>query len=170
MQLVEQGRLDLDADVNKYIDFEIPATYPQPITMRHVMTHTPGFEEDGRDLIGEDTAKIVPLGRWLATHVPARVRPPGTYSSYSNYATALAGYVVERVSGMPFDDYVDRNILAPLGMRHTTSRQPLPAAMRGDMSQGYLWGAAPTGRRSSRSWGPRPPAPWPPARPTWRGS
>ena len=139
MQLVEQGKLDLDADVNRYIDFEIPATYPQPITLRHVMTHTPGFEEDGRDLIGEDTARMVPLGRWLATHVPARVRPPGTHSSYSNYATALAGYVVERVAGVPFDDYVDKNILAPLGMTHTTSRQPLPPAMRGDMSHGYLW-------------------------------
>ena len=108
MQLVEQGKLDLDADVNRYLDFKIPATYPQPITLRSIMTHTPGFEEDGRDLISDDSVHIYGLGPWLSSHMPARVRPPLTYSSYSNYATALAGYVVQRVSGMPFDDYVER--------------------------------------------------------------
>src|SRR5256885_8274268 len=143
MQLVEQGKLDLDADVNRYLDFKIPATYPQPITLRHIMTHTPGFEEDGRDLITDDTTRMIPLGRWLATHIPGRVRPPGTYSSYSNYATALAGYVVQRVSGESYDDYIDRHILKPLGMTRTTTRQPLPAALRGDMSGGYTWGGGP---------------------------
>jgi len=106
MQLVEQGKLDLDTDVNKYLDFKIPATFPQPITLRHIMTHTPGFEEDSRDLISDDSATLIPLGTWLAKHIPGRVRPPGTYASYSNYATALAGYVVQRVSGMPWDDYI----------------------------------------------------------------
>jgi CubicO group peptidase (beta-lactamase class C family) len=139
MQQVEQGKLDLDADVNRYLDFKIPATYPQPITLRHILTHTPGFEEDGRDLITDDSTRIIPLGRWLATHIPGRVRPPGTFASYSNYATALAGYVVERVSGVPFDDYVDRYILAPLGMNQSTTRQPLPAKLRADMSPGYKW-------------------------------
>ena len=139
MQLVEQGKLDLDTDVNRYLDFRIPETYPQPITLRHILTHTPGFEEDGRDLISDDSTKIVPLGRWLATHIPGRVRPPGTFSSYSNYATALAGYVVERVSGVPFDDYIDQRILAPLGMTQTTTRQPLPAKLSADMSGGHQW-------------------------------
>ncbi len=139
MQQVEQGKLDLDADVNKYLDFKIPATYPQPITLRHVMTHTPGLEDDGRDLITEDSTRIIPLGRWLATHIPGRVRPPGTYSSYSNYATALAGYIVERVSGVPYDEYVERHILTPLGMTHTTTRQPLPVKLVADMSEGYTW-------------------------------
>jgi CubicO group peptidase (beta-lactamase class C family) len=140
MQLVEQGKLSLDTNVNRYLDFKIPDTYPQPITLRHIMTHTPGFEEDGRDLITDDTTHIVPMGRWLATHIPGRVRPPGTYSSYSNYATALAGYIVQRVSGMPWDDYVEQHILTPLGMTHTSSRQPLPAAFRSDVSEGYSWG------------------------------
>jgi CubicO group peptidase (beta-lactamase class C family) len=139
MQLVEQGKLDLDADVNRYLDFKIPATYPQPITLRHIMTHTPGFEEDGRDLITDDSTRLIPLGRWLATHIPGRVRPPGIYSSYSNYATALAGYIVQRTSGVSFDDYIEQHILTPLGMTQTTTRQPLPARLRGDMSQGYTW-------------------------------
>jgi CubicO group peptidase (beta-lactamase class C family) len=139
MQLVEQGKLDLDTDVNRYLDFEIPSTYPQPITLRHIMTHTPGFEEDGRDLIGDDSTTIVPLRTWLATHIPGRVRPPGTYSSYSNYATALAGYIVERVSGTSYDDYIEQRILAPLGMTQTTARQPLPAKYATDMSGGFKW-------------------------------
>jgi len=139
MQLVEQGKLDLDADVNQYLDFKIPATYPQPITLRHIMTHTPGFEEDSRDLISDDSTQLIPLGRWLATHIPGRVRPPGTYSSYSNYATALAGYIVQRVSGAPWDDYIAQHVLAPLGMTHTSTRQPLPAELRADMSDGYAW-------------------------------
>jgi len=139
MQLVEQGKLDLDTDVNRYLDFKIPATYPQPITLRHIMTHTPGFEEDGRDLITDDSTRLIPLGRWLATHIPARVRPPGVYSSYSNYATAVAGYIVQRTSGVSFDDYIEQHILTPLGMTQTTTRQPLPARLRGDMSQGYTW-------------------------------
>lgn len=140
MQLVEQGKLDLDADVNQYLDFKIPATFPQPITLRHIMTHTPGFEEDGRDLISDDSTKVPALGGWLATHIPGRVRPPGTFSSYSNYATALAGYIVQRASGLPFDDYIDQRVLAPLGMTQTTTRQPLSSRLRSDMSEGYVWG------------------------------
>src|SRR5438067_1843803 len=139
MQLVEQGKLDLVADVNRYIDFKIPATYPQPITLRHIMTHTPGFEEDGRDLITDDSTKMIPLGRWLATHIPGRVRPPGTFSSYSNYATAVAGYIVQRVSGEHYDDYIEKHILTPLGMTQTSTRQPLPARLKSDMSTGYVW-------------------------------
>jgi len=139
MQLVEQGKLDLDTDVNRYLDFKIPATFPQPITLRHIMTHTPGFEEDGRDLISDDSTTLVPLGRWLAANIPGRVRPPGTYASYSNYATALAGYIVQRVSGVPWDDYIEQHVLTPLGMTQTTTRQPPPARLLADMSDGYSW-------------------------------
>ena len=139
MQLVEQGKLDLNADINQYLDFKIPATYPQPITLTHVMTHTPGLEDDARDLFTEDSSHITPMGKWLPAHMPARVRPPGTYAAYSNWATATAGYIVERVSGMSFDDYVDKNILEPLGMTQTTSRQPLPTRFDRQMSHGYEW-------------------------------
>jgi len=139
MQLAEQGKLDLDADVNTYLDFKVPATYPQPIALKHLLTHTPGFEEDSRDLFTEDPAHITPMGRWLAAHMPARVRPPGTFSAYSNYGTALAGYIVQRVSGTPWEEYIEKHILDPLGMRQTTGRQPLPERLAADMSQGYTW-------------------------------
>lgn len=139
MQLHELGRLDLNADVNKYLkDFQIPATYPEPVTMKHLMTHTPGFEDGGLGfLFVRDEKKIVPLSKSLAAHIPWRVRPPGTYSSYSNWGTALAGLIVANISGMPFEEYVEKNILAPLGMEHSTFREPLPPALAPHMAVGY---------------------------------
>lgn len=139
MQLVEQGKLDLDTDINNYLDFTIPATFPQPITLRHALTHTPGFEEDSRELFTEDSARIRPMKEWLPAHMPERVRPPGTYSAYSNWATATAGYIVERVSGMPYNQYVDVHILRPLGMSNATTHQPLPSTLAPQMSNGYKW-------------------------------
>ena len=137
MQLVEQGRLDLDADVNDYLDFEIPATYEQPITLNHIMAHAAGFEDRVVELFGNEPEDVRPLGTLLAEQIPARVRPPGDISSYSNHATGLAAYVVERVSGTDWIDYSERNIQQPLGMRFTTFRQPLPEHLAAHMSSGY---------------------------------
>lgn len=136
MQLVEQGKLDLDADLNRYIDFKIPARNGKALTLRHAMTHTTGLEEAARDLItyGSPTPD---LGKVLKSYVPPYIYDPGTTQGYSNYATALAGYIVERVSGQPFDNYVEQHIFAPLGMKSSTFRQPLPPALAPQMSQGY---------------------------------
>lgn len=144
MQQVEQGKLDLDRDVNDYLDFRIPATYPKPITLRNAMTHTPGFEEAIRDLIVGSDKNIPTLGDYLKTHMPARIFPPGTTPAYSNYATAMAGYIVQRVSGQPLEDYIEQHILQPLGMQHTTFRQPLPAALKPLMSSGYSVASKPS--------------------------
>ena len=140
MQLVEQGKIDLDRDINDYLNFKIPATYPKPITMRNLMTHTPGFEEVVKDLIVTRDLKPISIGDFVRTHMPQRVYGPGTTLAYSNYGAALAGYIVERVSGMPFDDYVEKNIFAPLEMTHTSFRQPLPAQLQPMMSSGYTLG------------------------------
>ena len=138
MQLVERGLIDLDADVNTYLDFKIPDYRGAPITMRHIMTHTSGFEEVVRDLIVSDPAAGgMALGDYLRENIPTRIYPPGTMPAYSNYATALAGYIVERLSKEPFADYVQRHIFDPLGMQHSTFLQPLPEAMRASMSLGY---------------------------------
>lgn len=140
MQLVEQGKLDLKADVNKYLkDFKIPATYPQPITMEDILTHTPGFEDSSINMETYDQNAIAPLGTYLAENIPARVRPPHELPSYSNYATALAGYIVGQISGMPYEKYIEENILKPLEMNRTTFVQPLPKELSPDMSKGYVW-------------------------------
>ena len=137
MQLVEQGKLDLDADVNQYLDFEIPPRDGKPVTLRNVMTHTAGFEEQIRALITDKADEITPLGEALKHWVPERIHAPGSTPAYSNYATALAGYIVERVSGESFDDYIDHHIFQPLGMAHSSFRQPLPPALLAKMSKGY---------------------------------
>jgi CubicO group peptidase (beta-lactamase class C family) len=141
MQLVEQGKLDLDKDVNTYLDFKIPATFPQPITLRNIMTHTPGFEEQIKDLINDEGAPIATLREHLVRHMPERIFPPGTTPAYSNYGAALAGYIVERVSKRPFNDYVAENIFRPLGMSRSTFVQPLPADLKPLMSTGYTSGS-----------------------------
>ncbi len=137
MQLVEQGRLDLDADLNRYIDFKIPSRNGKALTLRHVMTHTTGLEEVARDLLTYDTGSP-DLGKVLKGYIPPYVYDPGSTPGYSNYATSLAGYIVQRVSGKSFDDYIEQHVLWPLGMRNSTFRQPLPDALKAQMSQGYM--------------------------------
>lgn len=137
MQQVEAGKLDLDKDVNAYLDFKIPPFEGKPITLRNIMTHTAGFEESVRHLISNDPKAVMTLKRQMPLALPQRVFAPGTTPAYSNYATALAGYIVERVSGEPFDDYIDNHIFRPLGMTHATFRQPLPKALAPDMAGGY---------------------------------
>lgn len=137
MQLVEQGKLDLDADVNGYLDFEIPARDGQPITLRNILTHTPGFEERVKDLIVPEGTPFDPLDVYLKEWVPTRIFAPGTTPAYSNYATSLAGYIVARASGLSFDDYVEQHIFRPLGMEHSTFRQPVPEPLQPLLSNGY---------------------------------
>ncbi|WP_422056624.1 serine hydrolase domain-containing protein [Sphingomonas sp.] len=140
MQQVEAGKIDLDADINTYLDFKIAPLGDKPITMRHLMTHTAGFEEIIKGLLAFDI-KPKPLGEILKERVPERIYAPGTTPAYSNYATALAGYIVERVSGQSFDDYVERNIFGRLGMQYASFRQPLPDKLKPFMSQGYELGS-----------------------------
>jgi len=144
MQQVEAGKLDLDADINTYLDFKIPPRNGEPITLRQLMTHTPGFGEAVKGLFVASPDRLVPLGKYLASWTPPRIFPPGQVPAYSNYGACLAGYIVERVSGEPFDDYVERHIFTPLGMTHSSFRQPLPESMKADMSSGYLRASGPT--------------------------
>ncbi|MBN2086449.1 MAG: beta-lactamase family protein [Anaerolineales bacterium] len=142
MQLVERGEVDLDADINSYLDFRIPDTYPEPITLRRLMTHSAGFEDRITGYLAASGGDQSPLGAWLAGNIPARVRAPGVFSSYSNYGAGLAGYIVERVSGIPFARYAEKNIFAPLGMNRTSLDQPIPAAWAGELSKGYVFTGA----------------------------
>jgi CubicO group peptidase (beta-lactamase class C family) len=136
MQLVEQGKLDLDTDIAEYLDFTFRRRFPGPITLRHILTHTTGFEESFKQ-VPADSGKSVPLRVAVASSTPAQIYPPGTVTAYSNYAVDLAGYIVERVSGTPFPDYVRINILEPLGMRHSSFAEPLPPNMKAMVSKEY---------------------------------
>ncbi|WP_065959861.1 serine hydrolase domain-containing protein [Streptomyces sparsogenes] len=143
LQQVERGKLDLRADVNRYLTrhkaaFTIKDTYPgRPVTVRDLLTHTAGFDNS---IIGRATAHpedAERLGESLAEHQPKRVRPPGKVSSYDNYGVALAGYLVELVSGEPFAGYLHRHVLRPLGMTRTSFAQPHPAAIATERAGGY---------------------------------
>ncbi len=145
MQLVEEGLIDLETDINEYLDFEIPdqlyghgsSVTPGPITMAHLLTHTAGFEESVEDLFVLSAEKMPTLEKYLKNFVPARVFPPGEIMAYSNYGAALAGYIVERISGITFAEYVDLNIYEPLGMKRSSFHQPLPDNLASDMANGY---------------------------------
>ncbi len=139
MQLVEEGKLNLDVDINQYLDFKIPPYDGKPVTLRNIMTHTSGIEEHARGLITTKPQDAMSLDDYVKM-VPTRIFAPGTTPSYSNYATTLAGYIVQRVSGQPFDDYIDQHIFAPLRMAHASFRQPLPQTLLPDMSEGYVPG------------------------------
>lgn len=137
MQQVQQGRIDLDRNVNDYLDFKIQERFGQPITMRHLMNHRAGFEEGLKDLLGYDVAKAQTTEQYLKQHPRPMLFAPGEVPAYSNYGVALAGYIVQRVSGEPFEAYVDRHIFQPLGMRHSTMVQPVPAALAPFVAKGY---------------------------------
>ncbi|MGY4644498.1 serine hydrolase domain-containing protein [Cellulomonas sp. URHB0016] len=134
MQLVEEGRVDLDTDVEQYTHLGLGLQHP--VTLRNLLTHTPGFEERITGLIG-GPGSTVDLRASLVTDPPAQPYLPGTTPAYSNYGNALAGYVVQAVSGEPFEEYVAEHVLAPAGMTSSSFAQPLPAGLAGRVSQGY---------------------------------
>jgi CubicO group peptidase (beta-lactamase class C family) len=130
MQLVERGGLNLDADINTYLTrFQLESTYPSPITARHLLTHTSGVEDRLFGNTVSNADRLVSLGDYFAAHVPRRTRPPGEQIAYSNTGVALAGHLVEAVSGLPFEEYV----FQPLGMHRSSFRQPYPAHLAPDV-------------------------------------
>jgi CubicO group peptidase (beta-lactamase class C family) len=142
MQLVQAGKLDLDKDVSAYLDFKLPRRFNKPITLRDLMNHRAGFEEGLKSLLATDPKNYLTTEQYLKGHLRPQLFAPGEVPAYSNYGAALAGYIVERVSGEPFEAYVEHHIFQPLGMTSSTFRQPLPAQFQAAMSRGYMSAAA----------------------------
>ena len=136
MQQVEAGKVDLEADVNRYLDFKIPDSKTRPIKVRDLMSHIAGFG-DQSNIITDKVENLIPYRDWLKTNIAMRMWEPETEVAYSNYGAALAGYIVERVSGEPFADYADKHIFQPLGMTDTTFREPLTGRLAGRIATGY---------------------------------
>ena len=137
MQLVDQGRVDLDEPVQNYVDIEVPNRFDRPITLRHLLSHTAGLEDEIGGLITSDANGRPTLREALASEPPEQIFEPGTTPAYSNYSNGLAAYVVERVTGQDFEVYATENILEPAGMTTATYAQPLSAEQQRDMSRGY---------------------------------
>jgi CubicO group peptidase (beta-lactamase class C family) len=145
MQLVEQGKLDLDRNINDYLDFTIPNDFGKPITLRDLMNHRGGFEEGLKDILWTNPHGVPSTEAYLKEHRRPMLFAPGEVPAYSNYGAALAGYIVERISKEPFERYIERHILVPLGMTHTSFDQPLPEKFAAAVSKGYRTASAPPG-------------------------
>ncbi|HEY3890213.1 MAG TPA: serine hydrolase domain-containing protein, partial [Caulobacteraceae bacterium] len=153
MKEVEAGRMRLGAPINLYLPEPLQIRdqgFKRPIYVRDLMTHSAGFEDRSLgQLFEEDASRIRPLADYLREERPSRVREPGVVSVYSNYGAMLAGEAVAYVDGHPYQDLIDAEILGPLGMAHTSAREPyparaelprpMPAALAGDLSTGYRW-------------------------------
>jgi len=142
MQLIEQGKLDLDGEVNSYLTgFQIPDTFPEPVRVWHLLSHTAGFEDRPVAGLFAKTAGEVPdLETALIRFMPDRDWAPGLYTAYSNYGAALAGHLVSEVSGMSWEDYLEQNIFQPLGMTRSSTRQPVPEELAPDVTKVYAEG------------------------------
>ena len=121
MQLWERGEINLDADIRDYLPegFLTNLRYDTPITMTNLMNHNAGFQDVYADMFVKDQDAIRTLEDALQAHEPAQIYEPGTVTAYSNWDAALAAYIVERIVGESFDDYVHQNIFEPLGMEHS---------------------------------------------------
>lgn len=142
MQMVEAGKIGLDTDVNTYLDFKIPPYQGKPVTLRQLMTHTAGFEEVAKGVAFYDKKYDLPLDQYMKRWIPQRIFAPGTTPAYSNWGTALAAYMVQRVSGEEFNAYLEHHIFGPLKMQNATFRMPIPARIASQMSVGYNPGKA----------------------------
>lgn len=122
MQLVEQGQLDLEEDIRNYLPdgFLTKLQFDTPLTMMNLMHHDAGWEEKYTDLFYLSTEEVKPLKEMLQLGEPYQVNPPGEIVAYSNYGVALAGYIIEEITGQPFYNYVDEHIFDVLGMKNTT--------------------------------------------------
>jgi CubicO group peptidase (beta-lactamase class C family) len=145
MQLVEQGKLDLDRNINDYLDFTIPNDFGKPVTLRDLMNHRGGFEEGLKDILWTNPQGVPSTEGYLKEHKRPMLFAPGEVPAYSNYGAALAGYIVERISKEPFERYIEHHILTPLGMTHTSFDQPLPERFAAAVSKGYRTASAPPG-------------------------
>ncbi len=153
MKEVEAGRMRLNQPVNLYLPEKVQVKdqgYDQPVRVINLMDHSPGFEDRALGQLFEDKAsRVRPLELYLRQERPRRVRAPGVVSSYSNYGAALAGEAVTYTSGKPFERLIEDEILMPLGMTHTTFREPrpvkaglpapMPEPLRPDVAMPYHW-------------------------------
>ncbi|HET9447071.1 MAG TPA: serine hydrolase domain-containing protein, partial [Steroidobacteraceae bacterium] len=134
MRLVAEGKLDLDADVNRYLPFSVrnPRFPDTPITLRMIATHTSSITdrwEIYRATYNFGGASAEPLGDFITSYFARDGRrysednytnaAPGKEREYSNIGAGLAGFIIERVSGERLDAYTRRHFFTPLNMRST---------------------------------------------------
>lgn len=142
MILVEEGLLDLDTDVNHYLnEVEIEEAFDEPVTLRHLMSHRAGFEDTFRLFaVADDDPRS--RSELLSEHQPERVFPPGLRTSYSNWGSALAAQIIEDITGTSYKTFIRERILNPLELNHTILDLPdeMSPEIRDNLADGYKTG------------------------------
>lgn len=137
MQLYEDGKLELDRDVNSYLTtFQLDYKFNDSITVRHLLTHTAGLDLRIIGSAVQDEKDIIPLAQYLKKRMPTQIRPSDKVISYTNQAYGLLGLIVEEVSGLPCDEYVRQRILKPLEMDYSSFNRQ--AELEANYVTGYL--------------------------------
>ncbi|HKS07645.1 MAG TPA: serine hydrolase domain-containing protein [Gemmatimonadaceae bacterium] len=130
VQLADQGRVDLNADVNRYLtSVKVKDTLGGPVLVEHLLDHTAGFDEIRPGTMAPNAAAVLPLGEFLRTRL-VRVRSSGTTTSYSTYGMTLAGAMIEDVTKQSHERFLDSAVWAPLGMKSTNVNVPASQAHR----------------------------------------
>jgi CubicO group peptidase (beta-lactamase class C family) len=137
MQLAEAGTVDLDTDVAEYVKLDIADTDDNSITLRHLATHTSGFDYVNEGILSTDPAAVPTVETVVKTELPSRVRGPGVVSTYDNHGWTLMGYVLEQQSGLSYATYTQQELFEPLGMTHSSSAGVLPADLQAALATGY---------------------------------
>ena len=130
MQLVEQNRVNLNDDIRKYIPgLILNKAKDKVVSVKNLLTHTGGLEDGMIGVVYHQGESPISLNDYFSNHPPNIVFEPGFEMAYSNRGMALAGLLVEAVTGMPFYQYVENEIFSPLEMKHSSFRQPLPDSL-----------------------------------------
>ncbi|HKI67996.1 MAG TPA: serine hydrolase domain-containing protein, partial [Verrucomicrobiae bacterium] len=136
LQMVHAHYLNLNRNVNRYLTgFQITPAFGKPITLFDLLTHSSGFDVDWLDYAAQTAAQKLSLRNYLIQFQPLRLRPPGLFSAYDNYGYTLAGYLVQKVSGIPFPQYVEERLLDPLDMQDSSFSPD--TALRRHLATGY---------------------------------
>ena len=142
LQLYEQDIIDLDADIRSYLaDFQLDASFPEPLTFSNLLTHTDGFETRLIGVLGRSEDDLPPLGELLETYTPTQIYPPGQYMTYSDFAANVSGYLTAKLSGTTFEQYMADNVFALLGMVDSRLDMHLPEGLRSRRACLILCGA-----------------------------
>ncbi|MCU0535168.1 MAG: beta-lactamase family protein [Hydrococcus sp. Prado102] len=142
MQLAQKKQLKLDEDINRYLQaFQIDKTYSKPITFSNLLTHTDGIDSGWAiGAFARTRSQMKPLEQYVTSKpLPPRILPPQEVFFYGDVGMVLAGYLVEKISEIPFEEYVRQNILEPLKMQHSGFEQPLPPQLQSDLAVGYKY-------------------------------
>ena len=137
VQLADAGVVDVDTDVTEYVDVELTGRDDGPITLRHLATHTAGFDYVNDGVLTSDPASVPTVETIVQSELPQRVRAPGTVSTYDNHGWTLMGYVLEQQSGRSYADYTQQELFTPLGMHHSSSSELLSADLNAALATGY---------------------------------